>query len=82
MKYSIATALAVTVSLAAAQQGSPVGYASLNGGTTGGKGGATTTVSSLPEFTAAVGKKTDTTAKGEFHVSTSCRIHMERFLLV
>lgn len=31
----------------------PVGYASLNGGTTGGEGGSTTTVSSFSEFTAA-----------------------------
>ncbi|KAG9186759.1 pectate lyase [Alternaria panax] len=63
MKNSIFASLSLLVSFAAAQQGSPVGYASQNGGTTGGKGGTTTTVSSLPEFTAAVGKKTDTTAK-------------------
>lgn len=63
MKTSIAAGLTLLASFAAAQQGSPIGYASQNGGTTGGKGGATTTVSSLPEFTAAVGKKTDTTAK-------------------
>lgn len=31
-----------------------VGYATLNGGTTGGKGGATTTVSTYAQFTAAV----------------------------
>jgi pectate lyase len=31
-----------------------VGYASLNGGTTGGKGGTTTTVSTFAQFTAAV----------------------------
>jgi pectate lyase len=31
-----------------------VGYATLNGGTTGGKGGSTTTVSSFAQFTAAV----------------------------
>ncbi|GAB7362826.1 hypothetical protein MBLNU230_g3129t1 [Neophaeotheca triangularis] len=31
----------------------PIGYASLNGGTTGGEGGSTTTVSSIAEFTAA-----------------------------
>lgn len=30
------------------------GFASLNGGTTGGAGGTTTTVSSYPEFTEAV----------------------------
>lgn len=62
MKNSIA-GLALFASLAVAQQGSPIGYASLNGGTTGGKGGATVTVASLPEFTAAVGKKDDTTKK-------------------
>ncbi|KAI1820642.1 pectate lyase a [Xylaria intraflava] len=32
----------------------PVGYCTMNGGTTGGTGGTTTTVSSLAEFTAAV----------------------------
>ncbi|KAI7252078.1 hypothetical protein KC335_g15965, partial [Hortaea werneckii] len=32
----------------------PVGYASLNGGTTGGQGGTTTTVSDLPAFTEAI----------------------------
>ncbi|KAI0911397.1 pectate lyase a [Ustulina deusta] len=32
----------------------PVGYCTLNGGTTGGAGGTTTTVSTLAEFTAAV----------------------------
>ncbi|KAI6891489.1 hypothetical protein KC334_g13999, partial [Hortaea werneckii] len=32
----------------------PVGYASLNGGTTGGQGGTTTTVSELPAFTEAI----------------------------
>lgn len=37
-----------------------VGYATLNGGTTGGKGGSTTTVSTLAQYTAAVG---DDTAK-------------------
>ena len=63
MKTSIFASVAFLVSFAAAQQGSPVGYASQNGGTTGGKGGTTTTVASLAEFTAAVGKKTDTTAK-------------------
>ncbi|KAJ9626899.1 hypothetical protein H2203_003355 [Taxawa tesnikishii (nom. ined.)] len=39
----------------------PVGYASQNGGTTGGQGGSTTTVSSLAQFTAAVTK--DDTAR-------------------
>ncbi|KFY50774.1 hypothetical protein V496_09161 [Pseudogymnoascus sp. VKM F-4515 (FW-2607)] len=34
-----------------------LGYASLNGGTTGGSGGTITTVSTLPEFTAAVDEK-------------------------
>lgn len=63
MKTSFAAGLAFLASFAAAQQGSPVGYASQNGGTTGGKGGTTTTVASLAEFTAAVGKKTDTEAK-------------------
>lgn len=32
----------------------PIGYASLNGGTTGGAGGTTTTVSTYAQFTAAV----------------------------
>lgn len=63
MKNSIIAGLALLGSFAAAQQGTPVGYASQNGGTTGGKGGTTTTVASLAEFTAAVGTKTDTTAK-------------------
>ena len=31
-----------------------VGYATLNGGTTGGKGGSTTTVSTLAQYTAAI----------------------------
>ncbi|OLN96333.1 putative pectate lyase A 2 [Colletotrichum chlorophyti] len=39
-----------------------IGYATLNGGTSGGSGGTVTTVSSLAEFTAAVNEK-DTTAK-------------------
>ncbi|KAK2747007.1 pectate lyase a [Colletotrichum kahawae] len=39
-----------------------LGYATLNGGTSGGAGGTVTTVSSLAEFTAAVNEK-DTTAK-------------------
>jgi pectate lyase len=34
------------------------GYASLNGGTTGGKGGTTTTVSTYAQFTAAVSSDT------------------------
>ncbi|RDW74435.1 pectate lyase family protein [Aspergillus mulundensis] len=38
----------------ASLEDSAFGYASLNGGTTGGAGGATTTVSSYAEFTAAV----------------------------
>ncbi|XPT04684.1 Pectate lyase [Ascochyta lentis] len=63
MKNSFAAGLFFLVSLASAQQGAPVGYASQNGGTTGGKGGTTVTVASLAELTAAVGKKTDTTAK-------------------
>ncbi|KAJ8112838.1 hypothetical protein OPT61_g4890 [Boeremia exigua] len=63
MKSSIFASLALAIPFAAAQLGSPVGYASQNGGTTGGKGGTTTTVASLAEFTAAVGKKTDTTPK-------------------
>ncbi|GKT89290.1 pectate lyase [Colletotrichum tofieldiae] len=39
-----------------------LGYATLNGGTSGGSGGTVTTVSSLAEFTAAVDEK-DTTAR-------------------
>ncbi|KAI8170651.1 putative pectate lyase A [Colletotrichum sp. SAR 10_70] len=39
-----------------------LGYATLNGGTSGGAGGTVTTVSSLAEFTAAVNEK-DTAAK-------------------
>ena len=35
-----------------------LGYASLNGGTTGGRGGATTTVSTLAQYTAAVADDT------------------------
>ena len=35
-----------------------VGYATLNGGTTGGKGGSTTTVSTLAQYTAAVADDT------------------------
>src|SRR5690242_2238503 len=42
MKTTIAASLAFFASFAAAQQGSPIGYASQNGGTTGGKGGTTT----------------------------------------
>ncbi|TKX19726.1 hypothetical protein C1H76_7924 [Elsinoe australis] len=63
MKFSIATALAAFASIAFAQQGSPVGYASQNGGTTGGKGGQTVTVTDLAGLNAALGKKTDTAAK-------------------
>ncbi|KAI2620826.1 pectate lyase a [Xylaria nigripes] len=39
---------------AAITDGCPVGYCTMNGGTTGGTGGTTTTVSSLAAFTAAV----------------------------
>ncbi|KAF4549223.1 Pectate lyase-like protein 3 [Elsinoe fawcettii] len=63
MKFTIATALAAFASIALAQQGSPQGYASQNGGTTGGKGGQTVTVTDLAGLNAALGKKTDTTAK-------------------
>jgi pectate lyase len=35
-----------------------IGYATLNGGTTGGKGGSTTTVSTLAQYTAAVADDT------------------------
>ncbi|PNS18467.1 hypothetical protein CAC42_6284 [Sphaceloma murrayae] len=63
MKFTLATALAAFASIAYAQQGSPVGYASQNGGTTGGKGGQTVTVTDLAGLNAALGKKTDTAAK-------------------
>ncbi|KAG8628534.1 hypothetical protein KVT40_004407 [Elsinoe batatas] len=63
MKFTVASALAAFASIAFAQQGSPQGYASLNGGTTGGKGGAVVTVTTLDALNAALGKKTDTTAK-------------------
>ncbi|KZM20792.1 Pectate lyase [Ascochyta rabiei] len=63
MKNSFAASLVFLVSLATAQQGAPIGYAAQNGGTTGGKGGTTVTVASLDELTAAVGRRTDTTAK-------------------
>lgn len=43
-----------------AAEATPVGYASQNGGTTGGQGGTTTTVSSLPEMTAALKKGDET----------------------
>ncbi|KAK0641352.1 pectin lyase fold/virulence factor [Cercophora newfieldiana] len=47
---------------APAQQAAPtdkatIGFATLNGGTTGGSGGTVTTVSTLAQFTAAVGEK-------------------------
>ncbi|KAF2152241.1 polysaccharide lyase family 1 protein [Myriangium duriaei CBS 260.36] len=52
--------LAALISIVVAQQGNPTGYASLNGGTTGGKGGATVTVSTLAQMTAALVKRDDT----------------------
>ncbi|KAK0660780.1 family 1 putative polysaccharide lyase [Cercophora samala] len=42
---------------ASISEAATLGFASLNGGTTGGTGGTVTTVSTLPEFTNAVGEK-------------------------
>ncbi|KAF2137386.1 polysaccharide lyase family 1 protein [Aplosporella prunicola CBS 121167] len=42
-----------------ADAATPVGYASQNGGVTGGAGGTTTTVSTLPQITEALQKKDD-----------------------
>ncbi|MCH7230448.1 hypothetical protein L0U85_06200 [Glycomyces sp. L485] len=49
-----ASSLAWDAREAHAQQGSPVGWATQNGGTTGGAGGGTTTVSSASAFASAV----------------------------
>lgn len=70
MKFLSTLALAALAHLACAvpmaekraPAATPVGYASQNGGVTGGQGGTTTTVSSLPEMTAAL-KKGDTEKK-------------------
>ncbi|KAJ5033338.1 uncharacterized protein L3040_008456 [Drepanopeziza brunnea f. sp. 'multigermtubi'] len=43
-----------TIQQRASVSDKPIGYASLNGGTTGGAGGTTTTVSTYAQFTAAV----------------------------
>lgn len=53
-------ACAVPMAERRAAEATPVGYASQNGGVTGGQGGTTTTVSSLPEITAALKKGDDT----------------------
>jgi pectate lyase len=78
MKFTVSFALAAlsSVALAAphdnlnkrAVASGPVGYASTNGGTTGGQGGATTTVSTLAQFTQAA------TAKGPTVVYISGKI--------
>lgn len=68
MKFVSTLALAAVAHLACAipmaekraADATPVGYASQNGGVTGGSGGTTTTVSSLPEMTAALEKGDDT----------------------
>ncbi|KAI4853026.1 putative pectate lyase [Aureobasidium sp. EXF-8845] len=70
MKFTSSIALAAlsSVALAAphdnlnkrAVASGPVGYASTNGGTTGGQGGATTTVSTLAQFTKAATAKEPT----------------------
>ncbi|KAL0264236.1 hypothetical protein SLS55_000183 [Diplodia seriata] len=68
MKFVSGLALAALTHLACAipmaekraPAATPVGYASQNGGVTGGSGGTTTTVSSLPEMTAALEKGDDT----------------------
>lgn len=66
MKFTSTLALAALAHLACAipmerraPAATPVGYASQNGGVTGGAGGATTTISSLPEMTAALKKGDD-----------------------
>lgn len=55
-----------------------LGYASTNGGTTGGAGGTVTTVSTLPQFTAAVNEKDATprivVVKGIISGSANIRI--------
>lgn len=70
MKFTPSFALAALTSLAVAAPhdivnkravaSGPVGYASTNGGTTGGQGGATTTVSTLAQFTKAATAKEPT----------------------
>lgn len=57
MQFSLLTALAALSTSVLAQQGTPTGYA---GAVTGGKGGATTTVSTLAQMTAALPKNDDT----------------------
>ncbi|KAH0294852.1 hypothetical protein M436DRAFT_64170 [Aureobasidium namibiae CBS 147.97] len=70
MKFTSSIALAALSSMAIAAPhdninkravaSGPVGYASTNGGTTGGQGGATTTVSTLAQFTKAATLKEPT----------------------
>jgi pectate lyase len=70
MKFTPSIALAALSSMALAAPhdninkravaSGPVGYASTNGGTTGGQGGATTTVSTLVQFTKAATAKEPT----------------------
>ncbi len=50
----VAAAPTPTIEQRATVSDTPIGYASLNGGTTGGVGGTTTTVSTYAQFTAAV----------------------------
>jgi pectate lyase len=51
------------VTLAAAFETSPVGYAGMNGGTTGGAGGGTVTVTSTSQFLSAISGSTATTVR-------------------
>ncbi|KAK4109659.1 polysaccharide lyase family 1 protein [Canariomyces notabilis] len=62
-----------------------LGFASLNGGTTGGAGGTVTTVSTLPEFTAAVNEKNSAPAivvvKGIISGDTKVRIGSNKSII-
>jgi len=88
MKFSSILALAAPLSTFASsliprQNAQPVGYASLNGGTTGGAGGASVTVSTYAELVAAV--KGDTAAvvyiKGKITGAEKVRVGSNKSIL-
>jgi len=86
MKFTSSIALAALSSMAIAAPhdninkravaSGPVGYASTNGGTTGGQGGATTTVSTLAQFTKAATAKEPTVVyiSGKISGNTKVRV--------
>ncbi|KAI5362485.1 Putative pectate lyase, pectin lyase/virulence factor [Septoria linicola] len=91
MKFSTSVALAAITSLATAlpatkvkrADDTPIGYASQNGGTTGGQGGTTTTVSSIAQFTQAVLAKEPTVVyvKGTIKADVKTKVSKDTSIL-